>query len=88
MTNLKGQTADFLAIVRPEPCTDGSLTWLAYHPDLPGCMAHADTPDEALANLNEAHAMVLRHLREHGITQPKPGSSTLARTILADAGVA
>jgi predicted RNase H-like HicB family nuclease len=83
MANMDGHDAGYLAIVRREACTDGSLTWLAYHPDLPGCMAHAETPEEALVNLGEARSMVLSHLREHGIEPPCPGSSKLTQAILA-----
>ena len=82
MTDVNSPEADYLAVVRREPCTDGSLTWLAYHPDLPGCMAHADTPEEAVVNLAEARALVLRHLLEHGLQPPAPGSSQLSQAIL------
>ncbi|HTE86806.1 MAG TPA: type II toxin-antitoxin system HicB family antitoxin [Dehalococcoidia bacterium] len=83
MTDTSVQEPEYLSIVRREPLTDGSLTWLAYHPDLPGCMSHGDTPEEALAGLSEAREMVLRYLREHGIAPPAPGSSKVAQTVLA-----
>lgn len=83
VSETNGHELDYLAVVRREPRTDGSLTWLAYHPDLPGCMADGDTPEEALANLTEARAMVLRHLRQHGLEPPPPGSSKVAQVILA-----
>jgi predicted RNase H-like HicB family nuclease len=77
------QEPEYLSIVRRETRTDGSLTWVAYHPDLPGCMAHGSTPEEALAGLSEARRMVLRHLREQGIAPPEPASSEVAQTVLA-----
>lgn len=63
--------------VVPEPTTDGGMTYVANHPDLPGCMAHGDTPEEALQNLNEARQLYIRTLVERGIEVPKPGSGAV-----------
>jgi predicted RNase H-like HicB family nuclease len=41
-------------VVIPEEATDGSLVYRAEIPELPGCMSHGDTEEEALQNLQEA----------------------------------
>ncbi|MCX5719868.1 MAG: type II toxin-antitoxin system HicB family antitoxin [Nitrospirae bacterium] len=41
----------YLTVVIPEECTDGSLCYRAEHPQLPGCMSHGRTPDEAIRNI-------------------------------------
>jgi predicted RNase H-like HicB family nuclease len=42
------------SVVIPEEATDGSLVYRAEIPELPGCMSHGDTEEEALQNLQEA----------------------------------
>ena len=49
-----------LLVVEPE----GSYT--ALHPDLKGCVAVGDSPEEALANLEEARRLWLETAHEHG----------------------
>lgn len=73
---------DYLAIVRREEFGDGAYVWVAEHPDLPGCMAHADSPAEAIENLAEARELYLRDFRTRGIAPPAPGSSKIAQAIL------
>jgi predicted RNase H-like HicB family nuclease len=52
---------------------------MAYHPDLPGCMSHGDTPEEALANLSEVKKLYIKTLIEKKQDIPLPTSS--AKTI-------
>jgi hypothetical protein len=40
-------------------------------------MAHGDTPDEALRNLDEARALYIRALVEKQLPVPRPQASTL-----------
>jgi predicted RNase H-like HicB family nuclease len=47
-----------------------SRVWVARHPDLPGCMSHALTTDEALANLAEAAELYLAALDAAGVDRP------------------
>jgi predicted RNase H-like HicB family nuclease len=49
---------------------EGPTSWGAYVPDLPGCVAVADTRAEALDSIDRAIAMHLEGLREDG--QPIP----------------
>jgi predicted RNase H-like HicB family nuclease len=44
----------------------------AYSPDLPGCVATADTREAAEANMQEAIQMHLDGLREDGLPIPEP----------------
>lgn len=46
-------------------------------PELPGCMAHGDTQEEALANIKDAMALWVDVAREHGDPIPEPKSRRL-----------
>jgi predicted RNase H-like HicB family nuclease len=43
-----------------------------YVPDLPGCVAAADTEDEVRSLLQEAIALHIESLRQHGEAVPEP----------------
>lgn len=58
--------------VVPEQCTDGSLCYRAYHPELPGCMSHSATPEQAIENLTGAKQLYIETLLEKGLSVPKP----------------
>lgn len=62
----------YVTEVVPEQCTDGSFCYRAYHPELPGCMSHGTTPEEAIANLAEAKRLYIEILLEKGQPIPKP----------------
>ena len=46
--------------------------FIAEVPELPGCMAHGDTQEEALANVKEAMQLWLDTAREFGDPIPEP----------------
>ena len=46
--------------------------FIAEVPELPGCMAHGDTQEEALANVKEAIHLWLDTAREFGEPIPEP----------------
>jgi predicted RNase H-like HicB family nuclease len=46
--------------------------FIAEVPELPGCMAHGDTQEEALANIKEAMRLWLDTAREFGDSVPEP----------------
>ncbi len=55
------------------------ITWsgrdaafVAKVPELPGCMAHGNSYDDALANIEEAMVLWLETAREDGIAIPEP----------------
>lgn len=61
-----------------ERASDGGYG--AWCPDLPGCVALADTEDAVLAEMRQAIKLHLAGLREDG--QPIPHPSTVAATVI------
>jgi antitoxin HicB len=59
---------EYPALLVAEP--EGGYT--AFHPDLKGCVAVGETPEEALANLEEARRLWLETAYEHGDEIPSP----------------
>ena len=53
----------------------------AYVPDLPGCISVGDPVDETERNIQEAIALHLEGLREHG--EPIPAATTRVEYIAA-----
>ena len=62
------QTRNFLVVI--ERAKDGSYS--AYVPDLPGCVAHGQSQELALANVNEAMKAWLATAHEYGDPIPQP----------------
>ncbi len=54
---------------------EGENSFGAYVPDLPGCVAAADTKDEVLELIQEAIEFHIEGLREDGEPIPEPSSS-------------
>jgi predicted RNase H-like HicB family nuclease len=50
----------------------GELTWGAYAPDLPGCVAVGESEDEVRELMREAIALHLEAMREQGQAIPQP----------------
>lgn len=53
----------------------GQTSFGAYVPDLPGCIAAADTRDEALLMIREAIELHIEELKRSGQPVPPPSSS-------------
>ncbi len=53
----------------------GPASYGAYVPDLPGCVAAADSRSEVVALIREAIVFHLETLREEGMPIPEPQSS-------------
>ena len=53
----------------------GETSFGAYVPDLPGCIAAAETKEEVLRLIHEAIEFHVEGLREHGEPVPEPSSS-------------
>lgn len=53
----------------------GSNSYGAYVPDLPGCVAVGESREEAIELIQEAIAMHLEDLRDRGEAIPQPHSS-------------
>ena len=54
---------------------EGESSFGAHVPDLPGCVAVADTKEEVLGLIQEAIEFHLEGLREDGQPIPRPASS-------------
>ena len=52
-------------------------TYVAEVPELPGCMAHGDTHESALANANEAIQLWIDTAQEFGDPVPEPKGQRL-----------
>ena len=52
--------------------SEDDRAFIAEVPELPGCSAHGDTPEEALANCQEAMDLWLDTAREFGRPIPVP----------------
>jgi predicted RNase H-like HicB family nuclease len=52
----------------------GPTSWGAYVPDLPGCVAAAETRDEAFSLIREAIEFHIEGMREDGEEIPTPHS--------------
>jgi predicted RNase H-like HicB family nuclease len=50
----------------------GTDSWSAYVPDLPGCVAGADTREEVLALIREAIEMHIEGMKADGEPVPPP----------------
>jgi predicted RNase H-like HicB family nuclease len=55
---------------------EGPKSFGAYVPDLPGCVAAAETREEVLALIREAIEFHIDGLREDGQPVPQPSSSS------------
>jgi predicted RNase H-like HicB family nuclease len=62
---------EYLVVVEKGPSSYG-----AYVPDLPGCVAAADSKDEVLALIKEAIEFHLDGLKEGGEPIPSPASTS------------
>ena len=62
---------EYLVVVEKGPSSYG-----AYVPDLPGCVAAADSKDEVLALIKEAIEFHLEGLKEGGEPIPSPVSTS------------
>ena len=54
---------------------NGNGNYSAYSPDVPGCVATAETREECESLMRDALALHIESLREHGDAVPQPESS-------------
>ena len=62
----------YSTFVVPDVTTDNEPCYVAYHPELEGCMSHGSTPEEALHNLEEVTELYLSALLDKGLHIPLP----------------
>lgn len=58
-------------VIEPLSEEDGG-GFVALVPDLPGCMSDGETPEEAIANVQDAIAAWMEAAQDHGRTIPAP----------------
>src|SRR5262245_24212502 len=67
--------AMYSVIVVPDETVDGEPCYIAYHPELDGCMSHGVTPEEARVNLRYARELYIKTLQEMGEPVPPPSGT-------------
>lgn len=65
------KTTDYPLIVEPLSQEDGG-GFVAIAPDLPGCMSDGETPQEAVANVQDAILAWIEAARDLGHPVPEP----------------
>ena len=59
---------------------DEDSVFIAVVPELPGCMAHGDTQEEALRNVGDAIGLWIDTAREFGESVPEPKRTSNSRS--------
>jgi antitoxin HicB len=62
---------EYPVVIEPLSAEDGG-GFIATVPDLPGCISDGETPEEALANVQDAVAAWIEEAREVGRAVPMP----------------
>ena len=68
---------DFPVIIEPISADDGG-GFVALVPDLPGCMSDGETPEEALASVQDAIASWIDEAKTTGRSIPRPSKHLTA----------
>lgn len=77
MPNTTGAADEYPVFVMPDARTDGSFCYVAYHPDLPGCVGYGDGIMEAKVSLANARGAYLKHLIARSEVPPVPSASPM-----------
>ena len=62
----------YIVQVSKEEVADGEYIYLALNPELEGCMAQGELPEEAVSNLDEVRVAYIEHLLDHNLPVPSP----------------
>jgi predicted RNase H-like HicB family nuclease len=68
---------DYPVAIEPQSAEDGG-GFIATAPDLPGCASDGETPEEALANVQDAISAWIEEARALGRQVPKPSQRHVA----------
>jgi antitoxin HicB len=68
------RTIEYPIVLRPLAKDEGG-GWLAEVPDLPGCLADGNTPEEAMREATDAARSWIRTAKIYGDTIPAPSST-------------
>lgn len=74
---------DYTISLRREYLSDGSECWVAYHPEMDGCLSQGSTPAEAIEMLCEAREMWLEATERAGLAIPLPLAGQLRCSMYA-----
>ena len=69
---------EYPIVVEPLPTEEGGA-FLATAPDLPGCMSDGNTPEEAVANIQDAITAWIEAARDLAHAVPNPPHRVAAR---------
>lgn len=72
--------ASYVTIVVEDEDTARCPCFIAFHPELEGCLAQGRTASEAIENLKEASDLYVESLREDGLDIPPP-QTTVTQTV-------
>jgi len=81
MMRLDPAALQYRTEIRPEPAPDGGIVYIAEIPDLPGCMSHGSTVDEARQNLEDAKREYLAALEERQLPIPPPSAEPVVGAV-------
>ena len=59
-------------VINPEQQDDGSIIYVASHPELDGVLGAGETPEAALADLHAARQSMIEALLSEGYPVPEP----------------
>ena len=65
---------EYAVVYESGPNDEGTITWSAYVPDLPGCISVGDTFEECQTMIREAIEFHIEGLRLEGMEIPAPRS--------------
>lgn len=65
---------DYTMVVTPLSEEEGG-GFMAYYPDLPGCLSDGETPEEAVENAKDAFLAWMSVQEDRGAEVPKPGAA-------------
>lgn len=65
---------DYVMVIKPLAQEEGG-GYMAFFPDLPGCVSDGEDPSEAGASAMDALGVWMEAQRERGIAVPAPGSA-------------
>jgi predicted RNase H-like HicB family nuclease len=58
--------------IEPERQDDGTIAYIASHPEFEGVLGSGPTPEDALADLHKARRAMIESLLEEGYPVPEP----------------
>ncbi len=62
----------YSTVIVPDVTTDNEPCYMAYHPELEGCMSHGNTQEEAVCNLREVTELYISALLDKHLDVPFP----------------